>query len=55
MDRQGKRSVYCVVDGACVFVSGVYVVESTCAFVMCVMVVVCVCVLKNTTARCSNV
>lgn len=40
-----EREVCIVVDGACVFVSGVYVVESTCVFMMYVMVVVvCVCV-----------
>lgn len=42
------REVCVVVDGACVFVSGVYVVESTCVFMMYVMVVVvCVCTEKN--------
>lgn len=43
-----EREVCIVVDGACVFVSGVYVVESTCVFMMYVMVVVvCLCTEKN--------
>ena len=44
MDRQGKRSVYCVVDGACVFVSGVYVELETGGMSVCMERVVCVCV-----------